>query len=223
MDTFMQADSYGESDICNCYYDTPSYRMIRKSLEKDIYKEKLRVRSYGTPLNDDEKVFLELKKKYDGIIYKRRERLSYRDIKEAISVSNANRESKNVFGDLGYDSQIFRELDWVINFYQELQPVMYLYYQRIALIPKETSGLAVEQLRITFDRNLRWRTSNVDLSAGTRGENLLEDGQRIMEIKTPGAMPLWLAQLLNELKIYPTSYSKYGRAYEQYLKLKQDI
>ena len=67
----MQPDAYGSYTICNIYYDTDDWRLIRASIEKPIYKEKLRVRSYGVPA-DGAPVFVELKKKLDGIVYKRR-------------------------------------------------------------------------------------------------------------------------------------------------------
>ena len=69
--TQMIPDEHGESTICNIYYDTADYRLIRASLEKPAYKEKLRLRSYGVTEPGGE-VFLELKKKYKGIVYKRR-------------------------------------------------------------------------------------------------------------------------------------------------------
>ena len=68
---YIKMDFYGKYTICNLYYDTPDWRLIRASLAKPVYKEKLRVRSYGVPAPDG-KVFAELKKKYKGVVYKRR-------------------------------------------------------------------------------------------------------------------------------------------------------
>lgn len=204
----LAVDSYGETDICNCYYDTLDFRLIRNSLEKGIYKEKLRLRSYGVPESDTSKVFLELKKKYQGIVYKRRESLLYGQAARILAENG-----QMAIGKEGLDSQIFHEIAWVLKYYEHLYAAMYLSYQRIAMYEK--TDVDNQGVRITFDRNLLWRTEEVDLMAGIYGEPLLESGQRIMEIKAPGALPMWLVKLLDDMKVYPTSYSKYGRAYEQ--------
>ena len=68
---YMQLDRYGHTTIRNIYFDTGDYRLIRRSIEKPAYKEKLRVRSYRL-VGSDDTVFVELKKKYDGVVYKRR-------------------------------------------------------------------------------------------------------------------------------------------------------
>ena len=202
----LVVDAYGESDICNCYYDTPDFRLIRNSMEKGIYKEKLRLRSYGVPKKKDDKVFLELKKKFDGIVYKRREILSYEQAIEALSSGK-----EHPFQAVGLDSQIYRELEWVLKYYENLYPAMYIAYKRIAMY--EPDDVDNDGLRVTFDRNLIWRTDNVDLKAGIYGEPILSPGQRIMEVKAPEAIPLWFVRILEEMKLYPTSLSKYGRAY----------
>ncbi len=198
---YLTEDTYGDTEVCNCYYDTDSYQMIRRSLEKPIYKEKLRLRSYGTPKDKDTFVYMELKKKYKGIVYKRREQLS---LGEAEGYLNQNRHPDR-------DSQILREINWVLQYYQTLKPVMYLGYHRIALCERGIST----GLRVTFDRDILWRTDAIALQAGNYGTPLLQPGEHLMEIKVPGAMPLWLADILDRLKIYPTSFSKYGRAYTQ--------
>lgn len=204
----LMVDSYGETDICNCYYDTTDFRLIRNSMEKGIYKEKLRLRSYGIPEDDSSKVFLELKKKYQGIVYKRRESLSYNQAQRILTG-----KGENPIREEGLDSQIFHEIEWVLRYYKDLYPAMYLSYQRIALY--EQTDVDNQGLRITFDRNLLWRTEQVNLMAGIYGDPLLEPGQRIMEVKAPGALPLWLVKLFDDMKIYPATYSKYGKAYEQ--------
>lgn len=196
---YLEIDKYGITDICSCYYDTPDFRMIRNSLESATYKEKLRLRSYGVPQRET-KVYLELKKKFEKIVYKRREELSMQ-------------EAENYFQhELGiYNSLIFREIDWVRRYYKYLQPSMYISYRRLAMI--EPQGTT--RLRVTFDWDVLWRTENVQLISGIYGTPLLEPGQRILEIKTQQAMPLWLVDILDDMKIYPTSYSKYGNAYRQ--------
>jgi SPX domain protein involved in polyphosphate accumulation len=190
-------DEHGRSTICNIYYDTPDFRIIRKSLEKPVYKEKLRLRSYGTAGAED-KVFVELKKKYNGIVYKRRETLTLAQSDEYLAGHTK----------APYDTQIFREIDWFRDYYGNLKPAMYISYEREAYYSLENLDL-----RITFDRNIMYRSYNLSLAAGVEGESILEPGQHLMELKAGGAIPVWLTKVLDELGIYPASFSKYGRAY----------
>lgn len=190
-------DEHGRSTICNIYYDTPDFRIIRKSLEKPVYKEKLRLRSYGTAGAED-KVFVELKKKYNGIVYKRRETLTLAQSDEYLAGHTK----------APCDTQIFREIDWFRDYYENLKPAMYISYEREAYYSLENPDL-----RITFDRNIMYRSYNLSLAAGVEGEKILEPGQHLMELKAGGAIPVWLTRTLDELGIYPTSFSKYGRAY----------
>lgn len=190
-------DEHGRSTICNIYYDTPDFRIIRKSLEKPVYKEKLRLRSYGTAGAED-KVFVELKKKYNGIVYKRRETLTLAQSDEYLAGHTK----------APCDTQIFREIDWFRDYYGNLKPAMYISYEREAYYSLENPDL-----RITFDRNIMYRSYNLSLAAGVEGESILEAGQHLMELKAGGAIPVWLTKILDELGIYPASFSKYGRAY----------
>jgi SPX domain protein involved in polyphosphate accumulation len=194
----LVADSHGKSTICNIYYDTPDFRLIRQSLEKPMYKEKLRLRSYGVP-SADSQVFVELKKKYDGIVYKRRETMTL-DQSNDYMESGVAPEKKR--------SQIMKEIDWFRHYYKNLGPAMHISYDREAYYSREDSSL-----RITFDENIRWRCMNLKLDDGVGGKPILKTGQHLMEIKVGGSMPLWLSRLLDDEGIYPTSFSKYGRAY----------
>lgn len=194
----LKVDNYGKSTICNIYFDTPDHLIIRNSLEKPIYKEKLRLRSYGIPLEGD-KVFVELKKKYNGIVYKRREAMKLSTAEHYLYDGKPITET----------SQIIRELDWFIKFYKELIPSMYISYSRIAMY-----GMEEPELRVTFDSNILWREEELWLGCGYWGSTMLKEGCRLMEIKIPGAMPIWLALILDELEIYPTSFSKYGTGYQ---------
>lgn len=201
----MRPDDFPHSSILNLYYDTPDYYLIRHSLEKPKYKEKLRIRCYGVP-DAQTQAFLEIKKKTKGIVYKRRESLPY---DQALSYLNGNGEGSN--------SQIFRELDWMLQYYKELRPRVFLSYERDSLKGKKDPNL-----RLTLDQEIRWRTKKLDLRLGTEGEALLQEGQTLMEIKIPNAMPLWLAEALSELSIFPVSFSKYGRAYERMCGIRQE-
>lgn len=195
----LLTDCYGKSTICSVYFDTPDYRIIRQSLEKPFYKEKLRLRSYGIPSEKDT-VYVELKKKYDGIVYKRRVGMK---LSEAVDYLYNDQKTTQ-------STQIIKEIDWALNYYPEIKPAMFVSYERTAMY-----GLENSNLRVTFDSNILWRNEQLLLDKGAWGNELLKPGQRLMEIKIPGAMPLWLSHILNDLKIYPTSFSKYGNAYLQ--------
>ncbi len=194
----LQADDYGKYTIYNLYFDTPDYRLIRASLEKPIYKEKLRLRSYTIP-NAGSTVFVELKKKYKGIVYKRRVPMTY---KQAYYYLMRNIEPFE-------DNQILSELDWFKSFYKPV-PTVNLSYEREAYKGNDDEGF----LRITFDKNILWRSDNLDLTKGAFGKSLLEDDERLMEIKTDGAIPLWVCHLLDDVGSFPVSFSKYGSCYQ---------
>ena len=187
-------DEYGKSTICNIYYDTPDRRLIRRSLEKPVYKEKMRLRSYGTPRGGD-RVFLELKKKYESVVYKRRADMT---LDAALRFTAAPEPF----------SQITREIAYFIDLYGSLSPAMFISYSREAFF-----GADDRDLRITFDTDILWRECEVDLTAGAYGAPLLPAGTVLMELKIASAVPLWFSSALAREKIYPVSFSKYGRAY----------
>ncbi|MCR5090139.1 MAG: polyphosphate polymerase domain-containing protein [Oscillospiraceae bacterium] len=197
----MRPDEHGESTVCNVYYDTPDFLLIRRSLERGIYKEKLRMRSYG-PAYGEDSVFLELKKKYKGIVYKRRISLSLESA-EAYMCGKAPLPER---------SQIAREIDWFRGFYGELLPAVHLSYDRSAFY-----ALDDPELRLTFDRNILWQTEDCSLSALPCGRSLLGSGESLLEIKTASSVPLWLAAELDRNGIRKTSFSKYGCAYTSML------
>ena len=194
MKPYMRPDEYGAYTICSIYYDTRDWRLIRSSIEKPIYKEKLRVRSYGVP-EEDSPVFVELKKKYDGVVYKRRIALPIREIDGFLN------------GPDGGGSQIGREIRYFQSFYRT-EPKIFIGYDRLAF-----AGTDDPRLRITFDTNLRWRDTDLDLRLGDRGAPIALPGDTLMEIKIPGACPLWISRLLSEVRAFPTSFSKYGACY----------
>ena len=199
MGSFMIPDAHPKYTICNLYYDTEHDDLIRASLERPVYKEKLRLRSYGVPGSRDP-VFVELKKKYDGVVYKRRITMEARD---AVPYLNGAKP--------GDGSQISREIDWFLQFYRPA-PKVFLAYDREAWAAPEGG-----ELRITFDTGIRVRSNDVDLRSGDHGVPLLEDDRILMEIKIPGAAPLWLARLLSENRISSTSFSKYGMYYKRFV------
>ncbi len=193
----MTADEYGKSTICNIYYDTPDKQLIRKSLEKPVYKEKLRVRSYGT-VQQDGIVFVELKKKFDGVVYKRRVCMSESEATKFLSGK----------GDPGRKEQIIAEINYFKSFYKNLMPSMYISYDREAFYDREDKGV-----RLTLDDNIFWRDTDLSLTVPPGGSPVLDEGMCLLEVKTHTSMPLWLSRELNALRIYQTSFSKYGTAY----------
>lgn len=197
LETHMELDAFAHSSISNLYYDTPDFRMLRRSLEKPAYKEKLRLRGYGLP-DEETQVFPEIKKKARGIVYKRRVRMPYGD---AIHYLSRRRP--------GGDGQIFQELNWMLLAYGNLAPRIFLSYER-----DSWNGREDPSLRLTLDRDILWRTEALDLRRGAWGEPLLEPGQVLMEVKITNAAPLWLAEALSENGIFPISFSKCGRAFE---------
>lgn len=195
----MQIDQYGRHTICNVYYDTPDYRLIRTSLQKPVYKEKLRLRSYGVPGPGDT-VFVELKKKYRGVVYKRR---------TALELTAAERW---LAGDgPAPEGQIAREIEYFQSLYRT-GPSVFLAYDRAAMFGRQDPDL-----RLTLDENIRWRTDALALSAGDRGSPLSVQGLYLMEVKLPGVMPLWLAHGLAQAGAAPVSFSKYGCCYREFL------
>lgn len=198
IDDHMQEDAYGLSTICNVYFDTEDFSLIRTSLDKPVYKEKLRLRSYGVPA-DDTTVFLEIKKKYDGIVYKRRTELKCDAAMEYLNGGIAPEPMLS--------TQIGREIDYFRKLYHPV-PKMFIGYDRIAMFGKEDPSL-----RMTFDFNIRSRNDRLDLRLGDSGRLYSGNNEVLLEIKVGGAYPIWMVNALNGLKIYPVSFSKYGAVY----------
>ena len=196
----MRPDEYGRSTVMSLYLDTPDFRIIRGSIEAVDYKEKLRLRSYGTA-RADSTVFLELKKKFGGVVYKRR---------TAMTLTEAERYLR--MGIKPFESQIMSEIDWAMRLYGRPKPTVMIACEREAWFDEEHPDL-----RLTFDRNIRYRERELKLNRSSAGIALLPDRTVLLEIKTAGAMPLWLAQALDAEGILPGSFSKYGAAYARML------
>ena len=194
----MLLDRYGRTSIASIYYDTPDYRLIRASLEKPPFKEKLRLRSYGLA-TDESPVFLELKRKAYGIVYKRRVQTTIPLVRRFFTGE----------GDICAGGQINREITYFRDFYGNLAPACLIIYDREAYY--EPDG----DLRLTIDHAPRYRVDGLDLKTSMEGRLLLPEGHTILEIKVQQAIPLWLSAILTEGKIYKNSFSKYGEAYRQ--------
>ena len=205
MNEHMNPDPYNKGGkpytITNIYYDTQDDHLIRASLSKPIYKEKLRLRAYGVP-KDGQKVFLEIKKKYNGIVNKRRTTLKLDEAYKFVD-SGEKPEIESYM-----NKQVINEISYFLKVY-DLKPKLYLAYDRIAYFEKGN-----DDLRISFDQNIRSRREDVQLEIGDHGNLLLEEGQYLMEIKTSLAMPLWLTHTLARLNLKRQSFSKYGAEFK---------
>lgn len=201
MQPYMKLDQYGRTTIRNVYYDTDTYRLIRRSMEKPAYKEKLRIRSYQAALPGDP-VFVELKKKYKSVVYKRRLTLPERQARDSFQSGTP----------LPIHSQIAQEIEYFRSYYEGLHPTMFLSYEREAFY-----ALDGGDFRVTLDENILYRTYDFLLASEIYGTPLLNEGETLMEIKTAGGIPLWMSHELNRLRIFQTSFSKYGLAYQDWM------
>ena len=183
MKPHMKLDDYGRTVIRNIYFDTENFRLIRRSLEKPVYKEKLRIRSYK-PVQITDPVFVEIKKKYKSVVYKRRLLLPEKTVMESFRTG----EPLPVCSQIGDEIQYFRE------YYKNLQPSVFLSYEREAFYSLDGSDF-----RVTFDENILYRRKQ----------------QTLIEIKTSGGIPLWMSETLTKHHLYKTSFSKYGSAYQR--------
>lgn len=207
---YMEPDAHSRDGefytICNIYYDTVHNDLIRQSLEKPVYKEKLRLRSYGV-VSPEDKVFLEIKKKYKGLVNKRRTKLK---LAEAYAfVESGTLPQYQPYMNL----QVLNELQYLLKrMDMELKPALFLSYDRVAMFGKDN-----KDFRVTFDRNITTRRYDLGLHYGIYGDKLLAEDEWIMEVKIENAMPLWMTKLLSEFRIYPASFSKYGTEYARYV------
>jgi hypothetical protein len=197
MAPYMTLDKYGRTTIRNLYYDTDTYLLIRRSMEKPAYKEKLRLRSYQKAGLDD-MVFAELKKKYNDVVYKRRIALPNR---EAITWLAGEKHCDQ-------NTQIVKEIDYAVQLYDTLHPAVFLSYEREAYYANDGSDF-----RVTFDDTILCRQEDLSLASDVYGTPILPEGKVLMEIKCSGGIPLWMTQVLSKEKIYKTSFSKYAAAY----------
>lgn len=197
---YLCDDGYGLHIVNNIYFDTPDYAMIRYSLAHPVYKEKFRLRSYGRP-DESQRIYAEIKKKYEHIVYKRRVSAPKQDIRRLLQ--------GEILPDCLLQTQ--QEIQWLLKRWQPV-PQVYIGYDRIACYGRENP-----ELRVTFDLRLRFRTTRLDLTCGDHGQPVLPDGTVIMEIKFPQTSPLWMAHILSQYAVFPSSFSKYGTCFMKHL------
>jgi len=195
---YVKQDKFFESNIQSIYYDTDKFQLIRRSIEKPEYKEKLRIRSYDEA-SDDEMVFVELKKKLDGIVYKRRTKAKCIDV------------IKDIYNCEFKDKQVGKEIIYALNYYDKLRPAVYIGCKRTSYVSNDD-----ENLRITFDEDVRYRMKKLSLKRSIEDKPVTD--KVIMELKVKDAMPLWLTDILNDVKAYPRGFSKVGTAFLKEIK-----
>lgn len=195
--------------LLNVYYDTPDNILIGRSTDKPLYKEKLRLRSYFPPKNEDSTVFFEIKQKYKGIVTKRRVVMRYGEALELTATGRA----PHLADDSYMNRQVAYEIEQMFNRYKGLAPAVFISYDRMAMFGKED-----KEFRLTFDRNIKVRRDNPTFEGGLDGNEILPVGKQLMEIKIPNTMPLWMARFLSDNSIFNSSFSKYGKEYEYRLK-----
>lgn len=206
LEDYMEVDLHSRNGefyhICNVYYDTPQHDIVRRSINKPVYKEKLRLRSYGAA-NLDDRVYLEIKKKCNGIVNKRRTSIKLSEAYQYIKTKEKPELKTYMNG------QVLNEIDYMLQRY-DLMPMLYLTYDRNALYNKDD-----DSFRVTFDTNIKTRRDEVGLDTGNHGDNLLPPGVWVMETKVEKSVPIWFTRLLSTYKIYPASFSKYGMEYQK--------
>ena len=195
---YMSIDQYGRTTIQNIYFDTENFRLIRRSIEKPDYKEKLRVRNYKNK-DTNNKVFVEIKKKHDKVVYKRRLSMS----------EDAAMQWLTGEGSCEIETQIAKEIDYFLQYYGSLRPALFLSYEREAYYCNDGGDF-----RITFDENVLCRQDEMTFCSEAGGIPVLEEDKVLMEIKCSGGMPMWMAEILSREKIYKRPFSKYGTAYK---------
>lgn len=207
---YMEFDKYcvGDKDypIYSLYFDTKNNDVVRRSVQKPYYKEKLRLRSYKLNPNDNDTVFLEIKKKIGGIVNKRRVVLTYKQAVNFIKYGKVPQLS-------GIQKQIMNEICYYISLHP-IEKTVLIHYDRNALFGKDDKSL-----RITFDRNLTADGNTDILHTENEGNFIVVPDTRIMEIKISGATPIWLSEILTENHIYRSSFSKFGRNFQNETKL----
>ena len=263
----MAVDAYGRTRITSLYLDTPERSMIARSVEKPLYREKLRLRAYGDaagvalmgafgagpivrepgglPLSDGEvetrvasglqvpgaalalPVFFGIKKKFKGIVYKRRLALT---LPAALAfVSGLPYEQACARWPLSdaalaaaalspVTRQIARELEMAMDRWLPLVPSMGIACDRVAWAyrpemfqEREGDELFDSELRITFDDCLEYLDRHRFRSPW---RPIIESSESVMEIKSAGPYPPWLVEVLSAERIYPASFTKYGNAYQ---------
>ncbi len=194
----LKEDTYFRYTVRSVYFDSERSDLVIRSLMKPDYKMKLRLRSYCDPQGDTP-VFLETKKEFEDIIYKRRIGLSY---DEAIAYLDYGipHHVKNNTAD---------EIDYLLNYYNLSEKVMIAYDRECYASKTE------DDVRITFDSNVRYRIDGFSMVLDGSEKRLTDEDTVVMEVKAMDRYPLWLTKTLSAMKLYRGSFSKYGKIYTE--------
>jgi SPX domain-containing protein involved in vacuolar polyphosphate accumulation len=208
---YMSYDAYCKNGnmypIYNIYFDNDNNSVVQHSVSKPYFKDKLRIRSYKERPEENDFIFLELKKKIGGIVTKRRTELRLCDCRKYIKTGEYPPEAETDYR----MNQVLHEIDYFNDIYH-VKPTTYLSYQRLAYFANDN-----KEFRLTFDKKLVSRRHDLQLELGSYGEELLSDDVTLMEIKIIGAMPMWCSRLLSDLEIFPKGFSKYGHDYKKFV------
>ena len=215
---YMMPDRFGKSTIRNIYFDTDDYILARHSIVKPDFKEKLRIRSYDRA-DHESTVFVELKRKFDHVVYKRRVAMPEAEAMKWMEGANAGNPGAARESDQGTCTQMQREIEYFLSYYSDLRPMVFLSYNREAYRMKDTAECSASDsdFRVTFDENILCRDYDISLASEIYGDMVLDEDKVLMELKCSGGIPLWMTKVLSEEHIYKTSFSKYGTAYKQYI------
>lgn len=201
IEPYMEADPHNIGGkpymICNLYYDSADDHVIRESVQLPKYKEKLRLRSYGVPTADS-KVFLELKKKLNGVGTKRRTKLRLCEAEEFLETGRHPEELSYI------DEQVLREIDYYRS-HETVEPRVYVSYLRNAYHGKEDPSF-----RLTFDSDILTRRHDLRLELGRYGTPILSEGTTLLEIKFAGAVPFWFCRVMSDFGLSFHTFSKVG-------------
>lgn len=198
LEPYLVADKYKHSTITNLYFDTDDYEIIRRSIAATNFKEKFRIRSYSPEPVLDSQVFMEIKSKNDGVVYKERFQTT---LFSAINFLNGVEDIE--------DKAFADNMEIFMGKYPTMKPKMYIYYDRLSMKAKDSN-----KVRLTVDSNLTYRDINLDDLTNKSGKALLDSNYSIVEIKLNQEMPEWLEEVLENHQIEKGSFSKYGTAYK---------
>lgn len=201
--SFLHVDSFGEEGqyaLTSLYYDTPDHRFYWEKIDGIKVRRKLRIRHYETrdAITPETPVFVEIKKRIDRVIIKKRAKMPYKD---AVNLCNegimpAKFDPK--------DKKTLEEVQSMFHTYP-LRPTLITSYFRHALI-----GTHYDLgLRVTFDTNIRFRDHDLDLTSKNRGKFIIPPNIALMEIKANGAIPYWLTEMIGAHNIRLIRVSKY--------------
>lgn len=211
----MSVDEYGQHTILSLYFDTDDFRLIKRSIDKPVYKEKFRIRAYGVP-GEDSLIFLEIKKKVNGIVYKRRIPMSYDEYLSWLECGEFPDEAGE--NNLPISKQIESEITWLFKKNRTLAPKVLIAYDRVSLFDHEEG-----EFRVTFDQNIRYQNDQLGVIENDEGNLVAPELGVLMEVKALGAYPLWFVSLLDKYQIRKSSFSKYAETYERHLYREEEL